>query len=155
MPTVTGFFHAGITVRDMETSLRFYRDGLRLPIYFDKLLDGDYLRTVLALDFSEIRAVYLAIPGGGFIELLEYRGIERLPAASRPSDYGAGHLCLYVDGIDALVDRLESCGGRARSPGAVDITSGPNAGARSIYMLDPDGYCVELFQRSPTASARA
>jgi hypothetical protein len=29
----------------------------------------------------------------------------------------------------------------------VDITSGPNQGARSIYMLDPDGYAVELFER--------
>jgi catechol 2,3-dioxygenase-like lactoylglutathione lyase family enzyme len=31
----------------------------------------------------------------------------------------------------------------------VDITSGPNAGARSVYFADPDGYLVELFQRRP------
>ena len=29
MPRVNGFFHAGITVEDMDTSLRFYRDGIR------------------------------------------------------------------------------------------------------------------------------
>ncbi len=147
MPAVTGFFHAGITVRDMDASLAFYRDGLGLAEQFDRLLDADYLRTVLALDFSAIRAVYLEIPGGGIVELLEYQGIERLTAASRPSDFGAGHVCLYVEDIDAMVDRLRERGGTSRSPRVVDITSGPNQGSRSIYMLDPDGYAVELFER--------
>ncbi len=147
MPAVTGFFHAGITVRDMDASLAFYRDGLGLAMQFDRLLDGDYLRTVLALDFSAIRAVYLDIPGGGIIELLEYQGIERLTAASRPSDFGAGHVCIYVEDIDGMVERLRERGGTSRSAEVVEITSGPNRGARSIYMLDPDGYAVELFER--------
>lgn len=147
MPTVTGFFHAGITVRDMETSLRFYRDGLGLPMQFDRLIDSDYLREVLALEFRAIRAVYLDIPGGGIVELLEYQGIERLPARSRPSDYGAGHLCLYVDDVEGMTERLRAVGGEPRSAAPVAITSGPNAGARSIYLLDPDGYAVELFER--------
>jgi hypothetical protein len=33
----------------------------------------------------------------------------------------------------------------------VDITAGPNTGARSCYMADPDGYAVELFQKPPGA----
>lgn len=147
MPTVTGFFHAGITVRDMESSLRFYREGLGLAMQFDRLIDADYLREVLALDFSAIRAVYLDIPGGGIVELLEYQGIERLPARSRPSDYGAGHLCLYVDDVEGMTERLRAAGGEPRSSAPVAIASGPNAGARSIYLLDPDGYAVELFER--------
>lgn len=147
MSAVTGFFHAGITVREMDASLRFYRDGLGLEVHLDRVLDADYLREVLALDFSAIRAVYLTIPGGGFVELLEYRGTERLSAAARPSDVGGGHLCLYVTGIDALTTRLVEHGGAPRSEAPVDITSGPNAGARSIYMRDPDGYAVELFER--------
>ncbi|MBO4208652.1 hypothetical protein GSF22_21945 [Micromonospora echinofusca] len=131
----------------MDQSLPFYRDGLGLPVHFDRILDGAYLPTVLGLDFTAIRAVYLTLPGGGFVELLEYRGLERLPAASRPCDFGAGHLCLYVQGIDDLVARLRQYGGKPRSDGPVDITSGPNAGARSVYLLDPDGYPVELFQK--------
>jgi lactoylglutathione lyase len=144
---VTGFFHAGITVRDMDESLAFYRDGLGLEQQFDRLIDADYLREVLDLEFSVIRAVYLTIPGGGIVELLEYRGLERLSARSRPNDYGAGHLCLYVDDVAAMTQRLRGFGGTSRSEGVVSITSGPNQGATSIYMLDPDGYAVELFER--------
>lgn len=150
MGAVTGFYHGGVTVSDMDLALRFYRDGLGLDIEFDKIVDGPYLPVVLGLDFSHIRAVYLRIPGGGFIELLEYHGIEQLPAASRPCDYGAGHLCLHVEGIDDLFARLQRLGFRARSEAVVDITEGPNKGARSLYMLDPDGYRVELLQPPPT-----
>jgi len=147
VPSVTGFFHAGITVRDMDESLRFYREGLGLEIQFDRLLDADYLRTVLDLGFTAIRAVYLSIPGGGNVELLEYQGVERMPARSRPSDYGAGHLCLYVDDVAGMTERLRARGGSSRSESVVSITSGPNEGATSIYMMDPDGYAIELFQR--------
>lgn len=151
MPGVTGFFHGGITVRDMDASLPFYRDGLGLEVAFDRILDADYLRTVLATPLTTMRAVYLHIPGGGFVELLEYRGVERLSGASRPCDPGSGHLCLYVEGIDDLWARLAQMGYTSRSGAPVDITSGPNAGARSIYLHDPDGYAVELFQRPPAA----
>jgi catechol 2,3-dioxygenase-like lactoylglutathione lyase family enzyme len=146
-PAITGFFHGGITVRDMDQALAFYRDGLGLQIEFDRVADAPYLRTVLGLEFSRLRIVYLRIPGGGFVELLEYAGIERFSAASRPCDYGSGHLCFYVDDVDGLYARLRSLGYTARSAGVVAITSGPNEGARSVYFLDHDGYAVELFQK--------
>jgi lactoylglutathione lyase len=151
MAAITGFFHGGITVSDMDRSLRFYRDGLGLEVDFDRVLDGPYLPVVLDLRFDCIRAVYLHIPGGGYVELLEYRGIERLPARSRPCDFGAGHLCLYVDDVEAMHARLVDMGYSARSANVVDITQGPNAGARSCYMTDPDGYALELFQKKPGA----
>ena len=151
MAAVTGFFHAGITVSSMDRALAFYRDGLGLDEAFDRIIDAPYLREVLGLEFDHIRAVYLHVPGGGFVELLEYAGIERLPAVSRPCDYGAGHLCLYVDDVEAMHRRLVELGFAARSSDVVDITAGPNQGARSCYMTDPDGYAVELFQMRPGA----
>ena len=47
MASVTGFFHGGITVSDMDRSLVFYRDGLGLDMAFDRILDGPYLPVVL------------------------------------------------------------------------------------------------------------
>ena len=70
-------------------------------------------------------------------------------------DHGAGHLCLYVDDVGGLFDKLVGLGFRARSSSVVDIDSGPNAGARSCYVADPDGYPVELFQRPPGGGATA
>ena len=150
MAGITGFFHGGITVKDMEASLAFYRDGLGLAIKLDRILDGPYLNIVLGLSQKQIRGVYFDIPGGGYLELLEYQDIERFDAAARPCDYGVGHFCFYVEGIDELAERMFSKGYRARSESCVDISSGPNVGARSIYLKDPDGYYIELFQKAPT-----
>ena len=150
MAGVTGFFHGGITVKDMDISLDFYRNGLGLSMKFDRILDGAYLNVVLGWTHKAIRAVYLDIPGGGYVELLEYQGIERFDASSRPCDFGGGHLCLYVEGIDEIAEKMFTKGYKARSENCVDITSGPNTGARSLYLKDPDGYCIELFQKAPT-----
>ena len=37
MGSVSGIYHGGVTVSDMQASLRFYRDGLGLEIEFDKI----------------------------------------------------------------------------------------------------------------------
>jgi lactoylglutathione lyase len=154
MAAITGFFHGGITVRDMDASLRFYVEGLGLEVHIDRVIEAPSLKGaegVLGLDFENIHIVYLRIPNvSGFVELLEYRGIERLPAEARPCDFGSGHFCFYVDDVDGMHARLVGLGFRARSQHACAITSGPNEGARSVYMRDPDGYAVELFQK-PTA----
>lgn len=153
MASITGFFHGGITVDDMDVALRFYMEGLGLEIHLDRVIEGPYLKGpggVLGLDFDTIRVAYLRVPNSdGFVELLEYRGIERLSAAARPCDYGAGHFCFYVDDVDGMHERLVAMGYRARSATPRAITSGPNEGARSVYMQDPDGYPVELFQKKP------
>ena len=149
MARVTGFFHGGITVSDMDRSLVFYRDGLGLDIVFDTVIDGPYLKRILGIEFDEMRVVYLRVPGGGFVELLEYRGIERMPARARPQDFGGGHFCLFVEGMDEIVERLAELGFGGRAPDATDITTGPNTGAKGMYLFDPDGYNIERFQPPP------
>ncbi len=57
--------------------LRFYRDALGLNQQFDKVIDADYLRTILAMLRSRASAPSTStFLGGGVIELLEYRGLR-------------------------------------------------------------------------------
>lgn len=146
-PAVCGFFHAGITVRDMEGSLHFYRDLLGLEVVDRWTAPGRHVAEILAVEPDELAAAFLRVPGSDVqIELFEYRGIERHPASCRPCDWGAGHICLYVRDLDALHARLVEAGYRTRSA-VVAMTRGSFAGARVVYAIDPDGYPVELFQR--------
>ena len=145
--TIHGLSHAGITVSDMEASLRFYRDGLGLEVYIDRIADHDYLREVTAVASTSVRIVYLRIPGSRVpVELLEHRGIERVPARTRPCDPGSVHIGLQVPDIDAFHAHLASLGFNSRSGHPVDITAGPFAGARTCFFTDPDGFLVELQQ---------
>jgi lactoylglutathione lyase len=144
---IQGISHNGITVTDMEASLRFYVSGLGLRAYIDRIANHDYLREVTAVPSEEVRIVYLKVPGTRVpIELLEHRGIERVPARTRPCDPGSVHVGLQVQDIQALHDHMQSLGYESRSGHPVEITAGPFAGARTCFFPDPDGFLVELQQ---------
>jgi len=151
---ITGFFHGGIAVSDMDRSLAFYRDALGLEVHFDVVLDAvDYVREVLGVEMRDARLVYLRVPGsdGVFVELVEYHGTDGRPIIPRAWDPGTGHLCFHVADATALHARVVAMGFRARSPAVATIPVGPNKGGRAAYLLDPDGYHIELFQRPAAA----
>ena len=148
---VTGFWHAGVTVRDMDAALRFYRDALGLEVESETRLDGAYAGPIVGLEPESILAVFLRVPGTQTrVELFEYHGLERHPASARPCDPGTGHFCLFVDDLDAVHARLARCGFADRGP-VVTIDRGPRTGAKVVYAIDPDGYHVELFERPPAS----
>ena len=152
---VTGFFHGGIAVSDMDRSLAFYQDVLGLEVHFDVTLDAvDYVRAVMGIEMSDARLVYLVVPGSAevYLELIEYHGTDGRPVVPRAWDPGTGHLCFYVSDAQQLHARALELGYASRSEKAVEIPVGPNAGGRAAYLLDPYGYHIELFQR-PTSAA--
>jgi catechol 2,3-dioxygenase-like lactoylglutathione lyase family enzyme len=145
---VTGFFHAGVTVTDLDRSLTFYRDLLGMEVSMDRVFTEPYIFEIVALQPAAMRIAYLKIPQSSVIvELIEFQGIEGHPGSARPCDPGTGHFCLYVRDVDALHARLTANGFRSRSAAPVTITAGPNRGSKVVYVSDPDGYLVELFER--------
>jgi lactoylglutathione lyase len=147
---VTGFFHAGVTVRDMGEALRFYRDTLGLEVVSEGRGSAPHQGRILGEQPGELIAVFLRVPGSdALVELFEFVGMERHGASARPWDFGAGHFCLYVDDTDAMFERLTAAGYRTRGGEVVTIASGPHQGAKVVYAIDPNGYHVELYQRAP------
>jgi lactoylglutathione lyase len=153
---VNGFFHAGVTVSDMEASLSFYRDALGLEVASDGITGGESAHRIWGMLTGTVRVVFLRVPGSdALIELFEFRDMERHPASARPCDFGAGHMCLLAEDLEALYQRLTSLGYTSRGTEVVTIDQGPHAGAKAVYMKDPDGYHVELYQRRPAVVAAA
>jgi lactoylglutathione lyase len=150
---ITGFFHGGIAVSDMERSLAFYRDLLGMEVHFDITVDAvDYVRSLMGIEMRDCRVVYLRVPGsdGVFVELLEYHGTDARPTPDpRSWDPGTGHLCFHVSDAQGLLQDAVAAGYRARSERAQQIPMGPNKGGWAAYLIDPDGYHIELYQRPP------
>ena len=149
--TIAGPRHAGITVSDLDRSLAFYEGLLGLELLWRRLYEeADVKRIVGVPEATGLEIAMLRVPGSEFdVELLEYRGIDPASGASPPSHSGTGHLCLFVTGIEELHDELRGQGVAFRSDGPVEMTAGANAGGRSLYSLDPDGYIVEFHERPP------
>ncbi|MHB1539156.1 MAG: VOC family protein [Solirubrobacteraceae bacterium] len=147
---VAGFFHAGVTVRDMDRSLTFYRDALGLELRSLGLTGGPQASQIWKMEVGPVRVAFLGVPGSdALVELFEFQEIERHPASARPCDYGAGHFCLYVDDAEAAHRRIVEHGFSSRGGRPVEILRGPHAGAKAVYTIDPDGYHVELFELAP------
>ncbi|MDI1288451.1 MAG: VOC family protein [bacterium] len=143
---VSGFWHVGVTVASMERSLIFYRDHLGLGQVSDRIVRDGALLAVVAAPATGLRVCMLQIPGSdSYVELVEYLDCGTSVTHVDVSSPGTGHLCLYVEDLREVWERLSRAGVEAISPGPVDCSSRiPETWC--MYLRDPDGYPVELFQ---------
>lgn len=118
------YLHAMVRVRDLATSLKFFRDALGLI----ETRRNDYPQGRFTL-------VYLAATENPDVEIeLTYNYDDE--------DYGSarnfGHLAFAVRDIYAACERLQSYG--------VAISRPPRDG-RMAFVRSPDGVSIELLQK--------
>ncbi len=127
---ITKVHHVGVVVRDIEASLRFYRDTLGLPVYKRQTITEQGVEAVLlTLGDSEIELLEPTVPDTGIARYLEKRG------------EGLHHVCFQVDDVQRDLDSLKE-----RQVEMIDQQ--PRIGiAGRICFLHPsalDGTLVEL-----------
>ena len=122
--------HSMIRVLDEDASVAFYRDAFDLEIA-DRL------------DFSDFTLVYLSNAETGFeLELTVNKG--RTDAYDVGDGYG--HLAVSVDDLDALHARLTDAGREPRK--IVEFAPDGELIGRFFFITDPDGYEIEVLERS-------
>jgi lactoylglutathione lyase len=143
---IAGTWHTGFQVADLERSLSFYRDLLGFEEIWRRVVSDDYIGTLVGYPGLELHQAMLRLPGTDHqLELLDYRNVERTPIDPRTANPGTAHICLVVDDLAALHERLVAADVTFVSP-PVTPTSGPNRGRLVAYMCDWDGIRVELLQ---------
>lgn len=146
MASITKAHHMGLQVADLDRSIAFYRDILGFEIAFAWNPQADYIRELVGYPDADIHAAILRLPRSDvFLELLEYRNVERTPVDTRTANPGTAHIAFFVDDLEALYADLTARGVRSVSA-PVTPTIGPNEGGRAVYLMDPDGIRVELIQ---------
>lgn len=140
--------HTGLTVRSLERSVAFYRDVLGFEEAFAWNPRAPYIAELVGYPTVDLHSAILRIPGSDvFLELLEYRNVEADAVDSGNANVGTAHIAFAVDDLDALYADL-TARGVASVSAPVTPTIGPNKGGRAVYMIDPDGFRVELIQSS-------
>lgn len=140
--------HLGLTVSDIERSIAFYRDLLGMTVFRRRPhVAADYVSQQTGYEGVELSVASMKVreESQQSLELVQYLnqpGAAGDPATHRP---GSSHLCLQVDDLRGCYEDLLAHGVEFRSE-PVTITEGPNTGGLVIYMRDPDGYTLELFQ---------
>jgi lactoylglutathione lyase len=110
-------------VADLPRSIAFYRDVIGLPFRFE---ESGYA------EFATETSKFALYDRSQLKELIGREAIEGGPA---------GEVAFLVEDVDAEAERLEKAGVRVLS-GPVDRAWGQ----RTLHLLDPDGFVVELAQ---------
>ena len=148
--SIEGVSHFGIQVADLAKSIAFYRDLLGLELVAEWVRDQPYIQELVGYPGVELNVAVFRLPGStSFLEILEYRNVERHAVDAGTANPGTAHLCVYVDDLEGLHERLAAGGAQFVSP-IKSPTAGPNMGGKVIYMIDPDGIRVELLETSLT-----
>lgn len=141
--------HTGLTVADLDRSLHFWRDAMGMEELFQQEKAGGYLEAIVGEPGAHVRMAHLAFGGEGpRIELFQYLAPSGGQHRLRPADQGFVHICVACDDLDERLERLTAAGGTPFSK-PVEIDTGVNRGGRGVYLRDPDGHVVELFERPP------
>jgi lactoylglutathione lyase len=148
--SLDGVSHFGIQVADIERSVYFYGEVLGLEPVTRWVRDQQYIQELVGYPGVELHVAVFRLPfSDTFLEILEYRNVDRQAVDPSTANPGTAHLCVYVKDLDALYERLAGAGVRFVSPvKSPDI--GPNRGGKAVYMIDPDGIRIELLETTKT-----
>lgn len=118
--------YTGIRVRDIERSRRFYCEGLGLRLHSSgRMAAGGQWETLQDPE------------SGAQLELNYYPGAPPF----REGDE-LDHLGFLVESVDATLTRLKSLGAKVRIPPFQE------GNERLVFLSDPDGIWIELWERA-------
>ena len=138
--------HSAICVRDVDASLRFWRDGLGFQVLMDHGFEGDW-PSLLRAPGRHLRAVFLgdpARPDSGIVELVD---LGEVPDAGPDGAAREGFLLLSVmTDVEATLARLAELG-LGGTPRRVAVH-----GVAMAVVAAPDGTWVELVDTPAVAN---
>ena len=150
-----GLDHVSVTVADLDRSLEFYRGLLGIPLLGRGEENGPPVAHGTRTLSSRFRFADLSLGSGQILEHLQYLRPKNKPLRPTPFAPGGGHIGFRVTDLEAALDRLHKAGVAPQfRPIQLDSPAWW-AGARVVYVTDPDGTTVELVERqTPTQTRR-
>lgn len=134
--------HIGIVVNDLQRSIFFYRDLLRLKVQKDNREKGSYIDKILGVRSVDVRTVKLSSNDGTLIELLYYSPAVRRKKTKAVNDIGYSHIAFSIDNLDEEYEKLKKQGINFISSPQVS----PDNYAKVAFCKDPDGNFIELVE---------
>ena len=135
--------HSAVCTTDIDTSLRFWRDGMGFDVLMDHRFEGDW-QHLFDGPSNTLRSIFLGDPAdseSGILELVEFIDADPLERSSAHHNATVGFFLVSVfTPLDEARERLEAAGfGIER-----EITV---SGVRMAVARDPNGVLIELVDR--------
>jgi len=143
---IVGAAHPGITVKDVEQSLRFYGGTLGIEHTVSQVSDQPYLALVTGVPGCSLKIGFARVEGDDVpLEFIEYVNPAPGRALTGFGIVGTPHLCWQVDNLYAAYGRLLAEGVEFLGEPHL-LVDGAWGEARGVFARDPDGLLVELIE---------
>jgi len=140
--TVQAFSHIALRVKDVEHSLRFYRDGLGFREVSRIEVEGAPTALMLNAPEARLRAIFLE-RDGVMLELQQLAFPDGRELTMPEIGLGWSHVGLRVDDAEKVAGELCALGGRVIESSRY---RDPALDSHVLFASDPDGARVELIQ---------
>ena len=140
-----GFFHTGFVVKDLDTSVAFYRDVMGLEYEFTSERTGEFAEKVVGFENAHLKVAFLNMDNGHHLELVQYIVPPGSQAKFERNDLGASHLAFFVQDLDEYYAAMRNRGLRFLGPPAVLEENGKVL-RKAAYAQDPDGNWLEFVE---------
>ena len=144
VPGVSRVHHVGITVNDLERSVRFWTDLTGGEASEPKTVDADHLSTLVGYPSVVLEVATVSVSDVLTLELLRYKSELAEPYDPGTAHPGNVHICFDVEDMQASWEHAVRCGATPVSDRPVKIISGAQAGGSLAYLRTVDGASIEL-----------
>lgn len=142
---VKEFLHVGISVIDLERSVRFYTDVMQMDLDYRTKNKGEIISRIVGVEDADFD-VAVVRKGNLRIELLDYKSEEKKKRATYPAQDQPGlvHISFLVDDVHKEYERIKAMGFEFNSPPMVARENGP----KIAYFKGVDNVVLELFEKA-------
>lgn len=145
---VTSVGPIGITVKEMNRSVKFYEEVLGFKKVSENEFSGAAYESLNNLFGLNIRVVKMQL-GDEFIELTDYltAGGRSIPEDQKANDLFFQHIAIVVSDMDKAFQQLKKYNVEyvSTSPQTLPLTNVAAAGIKAFYFHDPDDHNLELI----------
>lgn len=139
---------AGITVKEMNRSVKFYTEVLGFKKISDQQFSGAPFEKLSGLFGLHIRVVRLQL-GDEFIELTDYltAGGRSIPEDQKSNDLFFQHIAIVVSDMDKAFEHLKKFNVEyvSTAPQTLPVSNMAAAGIKAFYFHDVDDHTLELI----------
>jgi catechol 2,3-dioxygenase-like lactoylglutathione lyase family enzyme len=142
----------GLGIASKDSTAKFYHDLLGFDLMGRDVYHSNpgYFDMIGGPSTAQVREYRANVPGTkALVAFYEYKDVDRKPFHLRVPDPGAPALALRVVNIDSLLDRMRAAGVPVISKDGKLVQFTP--AIRNIFVTDPNGVNIELFEVSEAA----
>jgi len=134
--------HIGVSVFDLEESVKFYRDVIGMEVEYRARNEGEKISRVVDVPNATLDVCVLR-KGAVRLELIDYGQRDKKTVDYKDqSTPGLIHIAMKVADVDEVYRRMTSLGYGFNSEPMVARKNGP----KICYFRGPDNVVMELFQ---------